>query len=200
MTNVSRIASPMLERNGPPNRRAGRPRSSSAHDNAMIRPKAATSNHSSSRADLFFCVPIASLLGVMIAAGSGESPRLSFRHGLFLRPGFRLRLWLDAFRKSGRSGRAIPLFESLVGDLARDEELRELPPLGLALERHVFLTCPGMAPLRAALPRPWPWLREWRTGSNPGRRIPRRWWERSRRARRPRCPGSETNAARPGEC
>src|SRR5512143_2270318 len=48
-------------------------------------------------------------------------------------------LRLDPFRQLRASRLAIPLFVRLGGNLALDEELRELPPLGLALERHLDL-------------------------------------------------------------
>src|SRR6476469_987103 len=44
----------------------------------------------------------------------------------------RFRLRRHAFRELFRSGLAIPLFVRLVGNLALDQELGELPPLGLA--------------------------------------------------------------------
>src|SRR6476620_3595636 len=51
---------------------------------------------------------------------------------------FRFGLRRHAFRQLFRAGLTIPLLVRLVGNLALDQELGELPPLGFALERHVF--------------------------------------------------------------
>src|ERR687888_406464 len=47
-----------------------------------------------------------------------------------------LLLRMKAFRQRLSPGRAVPLLVRLVLDLSFDEEVRELAPLGLALERH----------------------------------------------------------------
>ena len=68
--------------------------------------------------------------------------RASFRLALGpgLGPGPRLALGRDPFGQLRASRLAVPLFEGLVGDLALDQELRELPALGLALEWHFSLS------------------------------------------------------------
>ena len=53
-------------------------------------------------------------------------------------------LVLDAFRKLRRSRLAIPFFEGLIGDLAFDQELGELPPLCLTLEWHFLSRSPNV--------------------------------------------------------
>src|SRR5207244_2475572 len=67
--------------------------------------------------------------------------RASFRPALGPRlgPGSALGVGLDAFGELRAPRLAVPLFEGLVGDLALDQELRELPALGLALEWHLLL-------------------------------------------------------------
>jgi hypothetical protein len=76
-----------------------------------------------------------SFYGAIIATRV-DSFRLALRLGLALSLGFRFRLGLHAFRKLSASRLAIPLFESLIGDLAFDQEFGELSPLCLTLKWH----------------------------------------------------------------
>jgi hypothetical protein len=48
---------------------------------------------------------------------------------------------VDALGKSSVAGLPIPLFVDLGADFSLDQELCELPALGLALERHMSPSC-----------------------------------------------------------
>jgi len=78
------------------------------------------------------------LHGSRTATSSPLLRRLSFRPRA-CRPGrllLRCRLSFRAFRKSSAAGLAIPFLKGVRGDLPLDEQLSELAPLSLALERH----------------------------------------------------------------
>src|SRR2546427_1442228 len=59
-------------------------------------------------------------------------------------------LRMDALGQHLLAGRAVPLLVLLVGDLAVDEQLRELPALRLALEWHARAYCTRRAAASAA--------------------------------------------------
>ncbi len=77
-------------------------------------------------------------LGATADAGAlpPRALRLPGRSLLRYRWPLALDLRMDALRQHLPTGRAIPLLVGLIGDLSFDEQLGELPPLGLALERH----------------------------------------------------------------
>src|ERR1700716_2790723 len=57
---------------------------------------------------------------------------------------------MEALRKHLAARRLIPPLVGLVGDLALDQQLRELPPLRLAFERHTSRPCNPVARSRIA--------------------------------------------------